>query len=238
MRRKSRIIILIIVSVCFVIAAGCESVGGEGDGTGLSWLTVGDRVIGEIEARYFLYSSAHVMRTHLPYIGWGDVIDGIPVPDYIKNEAVSAMKLYYVTHLKADELSVGLAAEQTAVLDMWRDSYIDHFGDEDAFMAFLEDEGITDEMFTYFNETTLLRANIKESLFGEDGSMRASTEQLIAYAADNGRQNGIIDFESFRDAHAEEELGKLFEQWSEDVAVTISDQFKNIDVKELYENFR
>jgi len=47
MRRKSRIIILIIVSVCFVIAAGCESAGG-GDVTDSSWLTVGDRVIGEI----------------------------------------------------------------------------------------------------------------------------------------------------------------------------------------------
>ena len=233
MRKNS--FIIIIVSAFLLLSAGCTAdSSGETDPI---WLTIGDRDIARSEAHYFLYSSAHTMRTYLPYIGWEDVIEDIPVTEFVKNEAINAMTLYYLSHIKANELSAALTDEQQSALAMWRDGYIDYYGSFDVFVDYLDSEGLTYELFSYLNEATLLRMNIIDALFGENGSMRPSREQLSAFAREHGYDDSV-ETESLREAYADDELGKLMDKWSDDVEVTLGDEFLSVDVRELYENFR
>ena len=152
----------VIFTVIVLVAVGCGR-GGNGGGSGESvLLTVGERPIGETEAYYFLYSSAHMMRSLFPYIGWTDVIEGVAVNDFIKNEAVGAMRRYYVIHEKAAELSAGLTEMQESELDGLWDDLIRYHGSEEALLAQLEQDGINGELLRYFNETTLLYENLWE----------------------------------------------------------------------------
>ena len=160
--KKSKVLcaIIIIVALTISVAACANNSNGAADEPVL--LTVGERAISEVEAFHFLFSSAHIMRTYLPYIGWNDVIEGIPVVDFIKNEAVSAMRLYYAIHVKADELSAGLTAFQESELDrLWYELII-YYGNEEALFAKLEQDGLNLETYRYFNETTLLLENLRE----------------------------------------------------------------------------
>ena len=162
--KKIFIACAIVIAGLILIASGCAS--GSNDEPAL--LTIGDREIGRIEANYFIFSSAHMMRSLLPHIGWNDYIDDIAVSDYIKTEALNAMRLYYAIHVKAAELSAGLTSEQQQELeDVWNER-VSHYGSEEAFRAYLESEGITAELFMYVVESFLLRSNLYELHPGVD----------------------------------------------------------------------
>ena len=155
---KKTCCLLLVALVLF--AAGC---GGKSEKI---LLTIGDRSIYESEAHYFLISSAQVMRTDLPYIGWDDVIDGTPVNEYIKNEAADAMRRHHAVRLKAEELSAWLTEEQQSELDaMWNDR-IAYYGNEKKYLEYLKSVGLTGELFRYMVDTMVIYQNVREALSG------------------------------------------------------------------------
>ena len=177
---------ILVFAAIFVIFAGFTGCDRNGNMDGKALLTVGGRNVGEIEARYFLYASANTMRSYMPYVEWSDVLGDTPVPDYIRNEALNAIKFYHTIHMKAIEYSAGLSDIQRADLEQLRNERVSGYGSEQAFNEYLESTGIDDALYRYFNETNALYENLIEALFGENGSMKASDDVLIKFAQENG----------------------------------------------------
>ena len=201
---------ILILSALTILTAGCgdRETGSSGEPV---WLTVGDRNIGETEARYFLFTSANIMRQNLPSIGWDDYIEGVAASEFVRNEAVDAMKLYHAINLKAVELSATLSEQQQTDLEnLWQDR-INHHGSEEAFFAYLESENVTPELFRYIIETGILYENVWEAVFGD-----SAIEGEDAFS----------------------EFSRLVDEWAGDVPYHLGDEFLNVDIRELYENFR
>ena len=231
---KLGVLCIIILASIMLAVSGCSESRADRVSDEI-WLTVGDRVIYGTEAKHFLVSSARFMTTHLPLVGWNDVIDGMPTTEYIKFEALNSMRIHYAVHMKAQEMSIGLTAQQQEMIENLWDSRVAEFGGEEAFIRHLEAEGSSAELFKYLIETSFLNTNILDALFGENGSMRATEQQLIAFAQEQGAQVPPFDPENAREAHAQSEFRSVLMQWREEVSYELKSPWNTIDVRELYE---
>lgn len=150
-------------------------------------LTVGSRSIGETEANFFLRSSASAMSSQLAFIDLGDEVGWASAAELVKNDALNSMRVHYAIHMKAGALDAMLTFAQQAGLDRIWDDRVNYFGGEEEFLEHLAlYDGVNYELFRYLNETTVLRTNIWEALFGENGSMQVTYEQLKEYAEQQG----------------------------------------------------
>lgn len=136
------------------------------------WLTVGSRVIRETEAKYFIYSSARMMTNHFPFIEWNHVIEGVPVPEFVKIEALNSMRLHYAIYTQAQIRDVMLDDEQISAYNRLIEGYLERLGGEQEFLAYLSEIGLSEALFSYLHKVEVLASN------------------LIADAAASGELNG------------------------------------------------
>ncbi|MCL2226907.1 MAG: peptidylprolyl isomerase [Oscillospiraceae bacterium] len=166
-------------------------------------LTVGSRNIVETEARYYLLSAARAVRERFPHADWEDIVRGVPLSELIRHEALSSIKSDYAIRMKAAELDTELTSEQMTGLDRILSDRIGYFGGARAFSDFLTQQGMNIDLFTHLNEITVLRANILDVLFGEDGTIPVMRWQLVAFAEEQGYIRTTHILRTTQDEHGE-----------------------------------
>lgn len=122
------------------------------------------------ELYYWLVSSLEMTRKEsggLP--GWDETVQEMSFEAFTKQDAAKAALLYRVVEQKAAEMDVALSAEDEAALEKLRETAIENFGTEADYQAYLENNYLTEELYTYFQRVSSLYAGLFVGYFGENG---------------------------------------------------------------------
>ena len=83
----------------------------------------------------------------------GALTEELTYADYIRNDVLVTLRLYGAVRSWADQNGILLTEEQIAELTAQRDSYVEYYGSEEAYLQQLALLGISEECFDRINET-------------------------------------------------------------------------------------
>ena len=138
------------------------------------------------ELYYWLVSSLEMTKEEtggLP--GWDDMVQEMTFETFTKLDAAKAALLYRVVEQKAAELDVTLSAEDEESLAGLREEAITYFGSEEAYQAYLENNYLTEDLYTYFQKISSLYYGLFVGYFGENGE-KCTDEDSIGVVENEG----------------------------------------------------
>ena len=173
----------------------------------------------EVTAGDYGYWLAYSMETASTYlydggsIVWTDEQDGLPMPEYVKNDAQEVSKVFAIAEKKAAEYGVELNEDDLAQLDQMMQDYVTAMG-EDAWAQALEAGTVSEDMsdedraawleengsralaercyelvtttdgLRELERMSLLYTRLQETLYAPGGPMAVSDEELSQWLAE------------------------------------------------------
>lgn len=162
------------------------------------------------EYLYWLAYDCEYLSTYVPNVDWNaEITDGVTYGDYVKADALEAVKLYSAVRAWAQEAGVTLTEEDRSALESQRLEYVEYYGGEEAYQQQLEAQGITEEGYDRIRETNFLYRRLQEAFCTEGGALYPDGAALAQYVADNGYLTGRVIFVEAGDGAEEEANGYL-----------------------------
>lgn len=149
----------------------------------------GEEVIAE-EYLYFLGRSIETAKDN-GYLAddsaWEEEIGGTPTAEYLKNDALSAVKLQVILRAKAAELGVSISEEDRTEMENQLAKAADVLSTQGMTMQqALDTMCITEATFRTINETYYLVDAIVEAMSQPGGELEATDAKVRAFVEENG----------------------------------------------------
>lgn len=151
--------------------------------------------------------------TYLTDIDWSAQVEenGMTYGEYVKADALEAVKLHSVIRHWAKENGVTLTGEDQAELEAQRAEYVAYYGSEEAYQQQLALVGISEAVLTANNETALLYDRLYRQFITSGTSLYPGDAFLSDYAAQQGMMTLMIVTVTGDDAEAQAQT--LLERW-------------------------
>ena len=118
---------------------------------------------------------------------WEDHIGETPTAEYLKNDALNAVKLEVILRAKADELGVTLSEEAKAELANELAKAADVLSTQGmTLQQALDGQCVTEATFRTINETYYLANGLVEAMSQPGGELEPTDEKLTAFLEENG----------------------------------------------------
>ena len=147
-------------------------------------LTVNGRAVPAKEYLYFLAGGITQIGRYFGSaadINWDATMYGIPLAQYLKEDALDTAVLYSVTEDEAARAGVTLTAEQTAELDSYHAYAVETLGSEEAYQAYLTSQCIDEAGLHHIQSVGRLYMNQEDHLFPAPDQ-----KELDAYLKETG----------------------------------------------------
>lgn len=147
-------------------------------------LTVNGR---DVPAKEYLYFLAGGVTRIGRYFGsaadidWDAKMYGMPLAQYLKEDALDTAVLFSVTEDEAARAGVTLTAEQTAELDSYHSYAVETLGSEEAYQAYLTSQCIDEASLRHLQSVGRLYENLEDHLFPAPDQ-----KELDAYLEETG----------------------------------------------------
>lgn len=131
-------------------------------------LTVNGRAVPAKEYLYFLAGGITQIGRYFGSaadINWDATMYGMPLAQYLKEDALDTAVLYSVTEDEAARAGVTLTAEQTAELDGFHAYAVETLGGEEAYQAYLTSQCIDEAGLRHIQSVGRLYMNLEDHLF-------------------------------------------------------------------------
>lgn len=162
-----------------------------------------------IAAENYLYWLSYVTELVQYYqfqggdIDWTQEVDGMPLSDYLKAQALESSKLYRVVETKAEELGCGFNEDNEAAYQESYDALVAQQGSEEAVDKWLLQICLNREGFKSINKVRFLYENIQAS---QTDSSPASAVEVADYIEANDMLRAKHILLSSKDLTTNEEL--------------------------------
>lgn len=163
------------------VLAGCS----DGVKDDEAVLTVAGREYTKAEFEGWMqYIAAQYEAENGEVANWkAEMADGMTYADYIKEYTISGIEYYRSVECIAEELGVTLSVEDIESVQKAWDDGVAQYGSEGAFVASLEESGMTPDMYRYMLNITYLYNGCYEKQFGEAGA-NVSDADILEYLGD------------------------------------------------------
>jgi hypothetical protein len=152
--------------------------------SGTLMMTIGAKPVYWDELKYWMYDILQNSGFDLTApIDWAQLVEGIPLSDYLLSEAVSAVSLFRLIELKCGELGVALTEEDQAGMDTFRDECIAQFQSEEEYQTYLDGNFLSQDLLNYMNMVALLYNDLFNELYGAYGE-KLSDEDVCAFGSE------------------------------------------------------
>lgn len=227
--QKIRLAAMVVLSVLLVVivslTAGKMSPGHSREGlyyeiTGLKpdgvLMEVNGEPITVEEYLYWVFTDCNYLTT---YGGITDLsaalTEDMTYADYVRSDVVVTMKLYGAVRAWAKANNVTLTDAQRQELEAQRQSYVDYYGSEEAYLGQLAVLGISEECFDRINETPYLYSRMVELYTDPDSAFYPGDDVLKTFAAEQGLISARLAYYTVDDETDEDEQAALAEQFSQ-----------------------
>lgn len=227
--QKIRLAFMLVLSILLVViislTTGKMSPGHSQEGlyyeiTGLRPDAVLMEVNGEPitveEYLYWVFTDCNYLTT---YGGVTDLsaalTEDMTYADYVRSDVVVTMKLYGAVRAWARANGVTLTDEQRQELTAQRQSYVDYYGSEEAYLGQLAVLGISEECFDRINETPYLYSRMVELYTDPDSTFYPGEDVLKAFAAEQGLISASLAYYTVDDETDADEQAALAEQFAQ-----------------------
>lgn len=165
-----------------------QASGLEGDSV---LLTVDGREVEAWQYLYWLAFTCDQLQDRYDSVGldleWAAPVEGGTLADYVKDQALADAALYAVVENWAEKYDVALSEEdQAALTEAWAEKAEDK-GGEEAYLALLENQGLTRERAMRLSQVGRLYGKLFELCGAADGPLTPDPETLAEFAAGQGR---------------------------------------------------
>ena len=109
---------------------------------------------------------------------WDADLGGMTVSDYVLSDASEMALLYHAIEVYAKAQGVSVTDKDVEEIEAARQDDIEYYGGEEAYLAALEADGLTDELYRYMNEVSALYTNTFIKLYGENGELLTDAEVM------------------------------------------------------------
>ncbi|MDR2606595.1 MAG: peptidylprolyl isomerase [Oscillospiraceae bacterium] len=154
--------------------------------------------------------------------------------DYIKSEAEQSARIYRAVILNAEDMGLELSEEDQEYIDNIKEEYMGYLnGDEQAYLQYLADAGLNEELLKYTETVSILYQKIQQQLLA-DGSV--TDEEALTLGEESGvlRAKHIlikfpesVDGSAPTDEQKQETLAKAQEIYAQLAAITDKDALLN-----------
>lgn len=140
---------------------------------------------------YWIGYNASYLESFMQYYGatldWdAELSDGATVRDYVREDALSAVKEQLLVESLAEKYGVTVSDEQASALAETEQSYIAQYGGEEAYEAEIAKLGMTRATYDRVIRMSYLYSNLYELYQTEGSALYTSDSKLADYAAELG----------------------------------------------------
>jgi hypothetical protein len=181
-----------LIPAAVIMAFVCACSGSEDapsspppDWEGKPLLTIAGAELGYGEAALLIYGA--VEEYLMDYsIDWDGEIGGEPARRYFLQTALDMAVTVHATSLKAAELGIELTEEEMDEIDWYIAFEVDEAGGREAFLQSLDDRGLTEEQYRFYQYTVPYLSEIMlVGLYGEGGVYEPGDGELRMYYQTN-----------------------------------------------------